>query len=572
MKLRDKTVIIIAIILVLCVLAAYFAGIPTSSILALSVLPLLTAALLYAFVIRRIEQLNQAIEKFNPSPKSVGEKDEILSIASYLHSLEHDIQSYQVNFTKKVHEQTKELEERNNLLQQEIKEYELEERKLIRDRECLTRIARYDDLTALPNRVFFNEILVKSISHARRHQSILAVLLIDLDKFKAIYDQYGETRSGYVLKEIGRRFTSVLRSEDILAKLDGDEFVVLLTDIKQSKFASSVAEKLIQVCSHPLKIDDNEFSLTASIGIAIYPSDGESLEEILQNVDDALYKAKHAGGNIYQFFRYEMDVEAREYIQIESALRNAMQNNELSLYYQPKLHIRKGKIIGLETLMRWDHPTLGIISPSKFIPLAEETGLIMKLGEWALRKACRTNKYWQDEGYEHVIVSVNLSPKQFYHPDIAKMIANVLKSTGLNPSYLELEITENTVMGNVELAEKILHDIKAIGVNLSIDHFGSGYTSISHLKQFNINTIKIDQSFIKGVPNNPNDSAITSAMIALAHNLGLEVVAEGVETAEQVQQLSNYQCDMIQGYFLSHPVSAHKIILQLRKLSEAVLL
>ncbi len=571
MKLRNKTLIVISSIFILCLAVGYFTSSSVSNYIILCAFPVITGLLIYGLVVRRIEQLNENMLKFQMEEMKP-QPDEIQSITSYLDLLEKDLQTHRDNFSKKVHEQTRELEEQNTLLQQAIHEHELAERKLIRDRECLTRIARYDDLTTLPNRVFFNEVLNKSISHAKRHQKILSVLLIDLDKFVEIHEKIGEAQSNHILKEIGRRFTNVLRSEDILAKLDGEEFIVLLNDIKQSKFASAVAEKLLQVCAYPMKIDEQEFSITASIGIGIYPGDGESLEEILQNVDDALFKAKHQGGNMYQFFRYELDVEAREYIQIESALKNAMQNNELALFYQPKLHIRKGKIVGLETLMRWEHPTLGIISPSKFIPLAEECGLIMQLGEWALRKACRTNKYWQDEGYEHVTVSVNLSPKQFYHPDMAKTIANVLKSTGLSPNYLELEITENTVMGNVEMAEKILREIKAIGVNISIDHFGSGYTSISYLKLFPINAIKVDQNFIKGITTNPNDSAITNAIIALAHTLGLEVVAEGVETAEQVQQLSNFQCDMIQGYFLSHPVSAHKIILQLRKLSEVALL
>lgn len=583
MKQRNKAVIAIGLSSFFFLAIAYTDFI-SASYLNLAVLTVFYALILvsawYVIGIKRLEKLNYEVMKLNQQndEKTFTErvttdgKDEISSIAHQINLLQSNLQIFQDNLDQKINEKTQELQEKNSFLQHEIDQQVNLQKKLINDRECLTRIARYDDLTALPNRIFFNEILNKSISHAKRYNKSLAVLLIDIDQFKKINHMLGTVKSDYVLKEIGKRFTNVLRSEDILAKLDGDEYIVLLNDIKHPKFSSTVAEKLLNVCSHLMKVDDHEFTLTASIGICIYPNDGESLEDLLKNTDEALYKAKHSGGNAYHFYTRAMDVEAKEYIQLESALRKAIHNNELALYYQPKLNIRKGKIVGLETFMRWEHPVLGIISPTKFIPLAEETGLIMEIGEWALRKACRSNKYWQDEGYEHVTVSVNLSPKQFHHPEISKIVSKVLKSTGLNPRYLELEISENTVMGNIELAEKILNDLKQTGVQISIDHFGMGYTSINHLKQFPINVIKIDRNFIKGVPNNPNDSAITSAMIALAHNLGLEVIAEGVETAEQVQHLSSYHCDMIQGYFLSHPVTAQKIILQLRKLSEAVLL
>ncbi|MBV9576519.1 MAG: bifunctional diguanylate cyclase/phosphodiesterase [Gammaproteobacteria bacterium] len=482
--------------------------------------------------------------------------------------IENDLEKKIQSFKNKVEE----LQEKNVLLQQEVNTQVIVEKKSTIDNDYLAQMARYDDLTSLPNRVFFNEILNKSISHAKRHEQLLAILHIDLDSFGKIDKDIVASKSNLILKEMSKRFVSALRSEDILAKLDGEEFIVLLTDIKKSKFSGMVARKLLEACAVPLKIDNDEFNVTASIGICIYPNDGDSLEGLLKNVHEALFKAKHIGGNAYQFSTHEMDVEAREYIQLESALRKALHNNELTLYYQPKLSIQKGHIIGVETLMRWEHPVLGIINPAKFIPLAEESGLIMKIGEWALQEACQRNKTWQNEGYVHLIISVKLSTHQFHHPDIAKIIEKVLKETGLNPKYLELEIAENTVMHNIDQASTILETLKKIGVQICIDHFGTGYTSISFLKKFPINFIKIDKDFIKGVPNTPNDSAIVSAIIALAHNLGLGVVAEGVETAEQVQFLANNQCDIIQGYFLSHPVSAQKIQLQLTKLKDEVLI
>ncbi len=418
-------------------------------------------------------------------------------------------------------------------------------------------------LTELPGHVLFNDALNKAISHAKRHRKIFAVLLID---FYTLQDVHLPIENN-VLNKIETLLTSTLRTEDLLAHFEDGEFILLLTDIKKPKFASIVAEKLLQACETSMK----DFSLAMSMGISIYPDDGLSLEDILKNADATLYKAKQAGGNQYQFHTPEMDVEAREFIKLENDLKNAIPNNQLILYYQPKLHIKKGNIAGIEALLRWAHPTLGILNPAEFISIAEDTGLILQLGEWVLREACKTNKYWQNEGYEHFTVALNLSPKQFQHPDIAKKIAAILKETELNPQYLELEIGESTVMSDVEFAKNQLEAIKSIGVQLSIDHFGAGYTSISHLKQFPISTIKIDQNYIKGVPNNPDDSAITNAFIGLAHHLGLQVVAEGVETVEQVQYLTTQNCDMIQGYFISHPLPAEKIVMQFKKLMDRAL-
>jgi diguanylate cyclase (GGDEF)-like protein len=417
--------------------------------------------------------------------------------------------------------------------------------------ELLNQISHVDSVTTLPTRIFFNEVVNKTLNLAKRHNKILAVLLIELD----------EEADSMELKEIANHFTKVLRKEDTLARLDENQFAVLLSEITKPKFASTVAEKLLKSCKQ-----------TLSIGICIYPHDGQSLEELLQNAESALCKVKHAGGADYQFYTEKMDREAREYIQLESALRKAILNNELTLYYQPKLSIKKGRIVGAEALMRWEHPVLGMVNPQTFIALAEEIGLAMQLAEWGLRQACITNKSWQNEGYEHLTMSVNLSSKQFNDPKMPALITKVLEETGLNPPYLELEIAENVIMENTMMAATILEKLKETGIHISIDHFGTGQTAISCLKKFPISTIKIDQSFIKGVPYIPNDLAITNAFIALAHHLGLEVVAEGVETAEQLQYLSDQACDLVQGYFLSQPVPAAKFMLQMHKLNDDVLL
>lgn len=430
-----------------------------------------------------------------------------------------------------------------------------------------TTSTHYDVVTSLPNRAFFNALLNKSISYAKRHQHILAILLIEVEMGNIDAPLRDE-----LLKEIGSKFAKTLRSEDTLAKLDGNEFVVLLTDINKTKFASTVAEKILQARAEPFAVNGQYRHVTARIGISIYPSDGDTLEDLLKYADSALYKASLQKANSYEFYTESMSIEARAFIQIEHDLRNAIKNHELTLYYQPQLNIKKGKITGIETLLRWEHPEHGLILPNTFIGIAEETGLIMQIGEWVIHEACRISKYWQTEGYEHVTVSVNLSPKQLYHPNLFNIITNALNEHQLNPKFLELELAEKIVMDDADAVATILDKIKTTGVQLSIDHFGTGYISVSHLKRLPISTIKIDQSFIKGIPNNPNDLAIVSAFISLAHHLGLAAVAEGVETEDQVYFLSDQHCDIIQGYFLSHPLPAQKIKLQLNKLSDETLL
>jgi len=528
--------------------------------------------LLHVLIIKRLERLDSEVADINAIAERVDASgdDEIASVATKINSMMDIIQASHSELEQRVEQRTHELKETTVQLKQEITERRFIEKELMNHKEHLVQLAHYDNLTALPNRVFFNEILNKALSHATRQCKELAVLFVDLDRFKNINDALGHSTGDLVLREIANRFGTALRAGDILARLGGDEFIILLNDIQHPKFASQVAEKLLQACAKPVKIHAHEFFITASIGICIFPHDGSSLEDLQKNADMAMYKAKRLGGGIFRYFTKEMNIEAHQHIQLESALRKAINNDEFTLYYQPKLNLEDGTITGVEALIRWNHSELGIISPSKFIPLAEETGLIMQIGEWVLRQACKTTKSWQEQGYKPISVAVNLSPKQFRHQDIAKLVANVLATTGLEPKYLELEITETTIMDNVEAAINILSDIKSMGIEISVDDFGTGYTSISYLKQFPINTLKIDQSFIKGIPHNQNDLAITSAVIAMAHNLGIKVVAEGVETMEQLQYLADHQCDMIQGYYISSPLPEHKVILQFAKLGETV--
>jgi len=570
MKLRTKTGIGICLVWTGYLLLAW-AGLkifsnPIFTIVGVIVPIIFTFWCLHTLLFKRLAELTTDItesvakNEFTHRLKETG-SDELVALSKEFNKILDVIDISNKKSAIQVDERIKEL-------QQEIAEHKSVEKELINHKEHLVKLAHYDNLTALPNRVFFNEMLNKTINHAKRHKKMMAILFIDLDRFKNINDALGHPVGDLVLKEIGDRFSTVLRAGDILARLGGDEFIILLNDIGHAKFASPVAEKLLQICSKPLNIEDHEFCMTASIGISIYPNDGASLEDLQRNADVAMYKAKRAGSGIFQYFTKEMNLTAHEHIQMEAALRKAISNNEFVLYYQPKLNLKDGNIIGVEALIRWESTEFGIMNPAQFIPLAEETGLIMQIGEWALREACRTNKAWQTEGYQPVCVAVNLSPKQFRHQDITQLVASILAETRLSPEYLELEITETAIMDNVESAINKLNDIKQIGVKISIDDFGTGYTSISYLKKFPISVLKIDQSFIKGIPENQNDTAITSAVIALAHSLDMKVVAEGVETPEQLQYLANHHCDIVQGYYLSRPLPKQKIILQFAKATD----
>jgi len=527
--------------------------------------------LIHLLIVKRLEQLNYDVaeiseRKLLSSRVDASGNDEISSVSKQINNMLEIIEESHEQLEQRVEERSHELKKSTLQLAQEIDERKNIEEELVIHKEHLMRLAHYDSLTSLPNRLFFNEILNKAISHANRHKKQLAILFIDLDRFKKINDALGHPTGDLVLNEISKRFSKTLRAGDILARLGGDEFIILLNDIDHPKFASPVAEKLLQVTAEPILISHHKFFITASIGICIYPDDGATLEDLQKNADLAMYKAKHSGGGIFHYFTPEMNSQAHEHIQLETALRKAINNNEFVLHFQPKLNLSDGTLNSVEALVRWENPDIGLISPNEFIPLAEETGLIMQIGEWALREACKINKSWQEQGYQPICVAVNLSPKQFRTQDISQLVAGILAETGLEAKYLELEITETAVMENVEDAVTKLNEIRDMGVNISLDDFGTGYTSINYLKQFPINLLKIDQNFIKGIPQNQNDLAITSAIIALAHSLGIKVVAEGVETAEQLQFLADHNCDIVQGYFLSRPLPEQKIVLQFTRL------
>ena len=416
--------------------------------------------------------------------------------------------------------------------------------------------AFHDLLTDLPNRALFNEQLVTALARARRHQHLAAVLFLDLDRFKIINDTVGHVIGDRLLQRVARRLQTCVREEDVVARWGGDEFTILLQEVNTAEDAAHVAQRMLDTLKPTLNIEDTEFHISSSMGIALYPQDGEDGKTLLKHADVALNRAKERGRNHYQFYSPQMDAEASVLLKIENFLHHALDRGEFVLYYQPQVNILTGHICGMEALLRWKHPQLGLISPREFIPLAEETGLIVPIGEWVLATACQQNRTWQVAGLSPVQLAVNLSPRQLQHPNLVKVVARTLEETGLDPQWLELEITETTLIQNIDSARSLLWELRRLGVHISMDDFGTGYSSLGYLKKFPFHTLKIDQTFVKDLEGNPQDLAIISAVIALAGHLNLRVVAEGVELQQQLELLQRLQCNRMQGYLFSKPLPA----------------
>ena len=438
----------------------------------------------------------------------------------------------------------------------------------------IRRLAYYDTLTQLPNRQSFKDQTARAISFAKRHRNSGAVLYLDLDEFKRINDTLGHDLGDRLLVGVAERLKAELRDDDqisrvaanecpdgvgAIARLGGDEFTVLLTEVRAPLSVTVVARRIQETISSPFILAGHEVYVTPSIGIAMFPDDGSDVDEILKNADTAMYHAKSIGKNNFQFYSEDMNNRATNRLKLEGDLRRAMEREELQLVYQPQIDIATGRIIAAEALLRWTHPELGNISPFEFIPLAEETGMIIGIGEWVLNEACRQNKAWLDQGVGPIKVAINLSSVQFLQDDLNATVRRALQNSGLPPQHLELEITETILMRNVEETITALHGFREMGVGLSVDDFGTGYSSLSYLKRFPIDSLKIDRSFVKDIPEDSGDMAITAAIIAMGHQLNLEIVAEGVESPEQLEFLRLQGCETAQGYLISKPVSADEI-------------
>jgi diguanylate cyclase (GGDEF)-like protein len=426
-----------------------------------------------------------------------------------------------------------------------------------RYQEELERQANYDALTGLPNRHLLHDRLKQAVFAQRSARSI-AVVFIDLDHFKVINDSLGHNFGDEVLRHVGERLQAAVRDGDTVARLGGDEFVLILSDQTREDVIFRTMRRLIGKVSEPIVIGERELNITCSAGISLYPQDGPDVQTLLKNADAAMYRAKSQGRNTFQFFTAEMNELANERLTMEQSLRRAIERDELLLHYQPRMNLRTGKVEGVEALVRWQHPQRGLIYPDRFIPLAEETGLVVPIGEWVLRSACAQGRTWRKQGFSPVI-SVNLSARQLWGGGLVRLVGEVIHRTGMS-EHLELELTESMVMHDAENVISTMQGLKAIGVRLSVDDFGTGYSSLSYLKRLPLTALKIDGSFVRDTTTGgPDEGLIAKAIISLGHSLHLKVVAEGVETPEHRAFLEAHDCDEIQGYLISKPVPAAEV-------------
>jgi diguanylate cyclase (GGDEF)-like protein/PAS domain S-box-containing protein len=424
-----------------------------------------------------------------------------------------------------------------------------------RSEERLAYVAQFDSLTGLPNRTLFRDRLGQAMSRAERSGSPLALMLLDLDRFKEINDTLGHRAGDRLLQAVAERLTGVLRNIDTVARLGGDEFTVILEDAQGVDDVARVAEKVVGALARPFPLDGQEYYLTVSAGITLYPTHPGDIETLIMNADVAMYDAKEKGKNNFQFYRAEMNAEKQERLGLERQLRRAVARGELFMHYQPQVDLRTNRVVGAEALLRWRHPELGVIEPSRFIPIAEQSNLILQIGKWVLQTACAQNLAWQRAGMAPIRVAVNVSARQF-RPELLDTVASTLAETGLSPDCLELEITEGLLIEDPVAASEVLGQLKAMGVHVAIDDFGLGYSSLSYLKHFPLDSLKIDRGFVRDLSIDPDDAAIARAIIALAHSLDLKVVAEGVETTQQLAFLRDHDCDLVQGFLYGAPVTA----------------
>jgi diguanylate cyclase (GGDEF)-like protein len=429
----------------------------------------------------------------------------------------------------------------------------------------LQHVATHDALTGLPNRLLLADRLNQAIAQAERHQHRFAVLVVDLDRFKAINDSLGHMAGDAFLKDIARRLALALRKADTLARLGGDEFVLILNEISGPQDAESVASKVLADLARPVTVSGLELQVSASVGISIGPDDGTDAETLLQHADAAMYHAKKNGRNGYQFFAPVMNAFARERLELENGLRRALEDRQFVLHYQPKVDVRSGRIDSAEALVRWRHPKRGLLPPAQFIPLAEETGLIVPIGDWVLREACRQAYAWQAAGLRPLRVAVNLSAQQFRQRNLVDVVRTALSMARLEPHYLELELTESAVMQDAEASIQILRELSKLGVRISVDDFGTGYSSLSYLRRLPLDKLKIDRAFIREVVTSRDDAEIVRAIVSLAHTLHLKVIAEGVETPDQLEFLSSLGCDQYQGFHHSAPLPNNAFISMMRE-------
>jgi diguanylate cyclase (GGDEF)-like protein/PAS domain S-box-containing protein len=415
-------------------------------------------------------------------------------------------------------------------------------------------LSQHDPLTGLPNRTLMRDRLHQAVSHARRNNSLVALMCLDLDRFKLVNDSFGHGQGDALLMQVAQRVTACLRDTDTVARLGGDEFTVMLPDIASPQAAGEVAGRILKQFSKPFASqEEQDIYVSASIGISLFPRDGAEAESLVKYADTAMYSAKDSGRNSYRYFTEDLNKQVREKVTLEAGLRRAIERGELRLLYQPKIELASKRVIGAESLVRWQHPSLGLVSPARFIPVAEDSGLIVPLGEWVLRAACEQIRKWQQQGHE-LQVAINVSARQFQERNLADLVMGVVKESGVDPCFVEIELTESAVMRDADASISTLERIKSGGISIAIDDFGTGYSSLSYLKRLPLDMLKIDQSFVRDITTDNNDAAIVRAIIGLARSLGIKVIAEGVEDDEQLSFLNAHGCNYGQGYLFGKPL------------------
>ena len=455
-------------------------------------------------------------------------------------------------------------------IERELRDFQVRrERK--RAEERLAYLAYYDPVTDLPNRSLLLDRMSQALAYGHRHDSPVAVMFLDLDRFKAINDTFGHAAGDQLLKVVAQRLTHYVRESDTVARLGGDEFVVVITEMGHLSDAIRIAQGILQVMADPVVIEGQELYISASIGIAVYPNDGNDIPTLLKKADAALYRAKELGRNNYQTYTQEMDVKAATRVELENDLRSAFDKGQFRLLFQPKTSLQTGKITGAEALLRWEHPQWGALPPAEFLPLLEESGMINQVGAWIMTEACKRNKAWQQQGLAPITVSVNVSARQIQNGALVETVAQALAESGLEAKYLELELTEERITQNIENSDRVLDSLREMGVHLASDDFGTGFSSLSYLQRFPIGSVKIDTSFTTELPHSRESSSIALAVIAMAHSLNLRVVAEGVETPEQLNFLNIHGCDEVQGSLVCEPIAADTLEALLRKAGDDAL-
>lgn len=541
-------------------------GIGVAGLLLMGLIYYLSNRLIMRRLVRLKDELEVITESQNFDSRVTETKDdEIGYVSNQINHMFQVINESRKYLEQRVQERTESLAKLNEDLVAEIHKRTKIENELIEHREHLIQLAHFDNLTGLPNRVLLNNTLSHALINCYDPNQKIALLFIDIDRFKYINDAKGHEAGDFVLKTLALRLKQLVTKNEMAARIGGDEFIIIIQNFMDKRYVDKFSQAVLDACALPIEHAGQIYYLSASIGISLYPDNGKTLEDLQKNADIAMYKSKTRAPGHYYYFENEMDFEATAALQLDEQLHRALENNEFSLYYQPKYDIQTGNLVGMEALIRWFSPILGFVSPDQFIPYAEKSGLIIPIGKWVLEEACRAKTEWKNMGFDNVKISINMSPVQFNRQDMVSILKEIINAYQVNPENLEIEITESAIMNDVALSTQKLQAMRDFGLHISIDDFGTGYTSLNHIKIFPVDYLKIDRSFITGIPQKQADMAIIQCIVDLSHKLGVKVVAEGIETSEQLEFLASIGCDIAQGYLFARPLDKEAMTYELQQ-------